>query len=571
MLVFSQAKQMLDIIAHVLTHRGLSSCRIDGSVTGRDRQEIIDGFNASSAHSPAVCLLTTKACGVGINLTGADRVVIFDPSWNPAEDRQAVDRAYRIGQRRDVVVYRLVLASSLEEKMYEKQVFKDGVRVVTEQGQSLRYFSSNETKELFRLGPGYSSEVMSRLWAKSGEELKEFDLASTEMPGVLGFTRHDTLYEEKSAVTSHGAGKAIPARPPPPTKQPVHFDKAICSLPVGQQPISAWLGNGDDFKIPKKKKNAENDAVIDLTSPKHLGDKNEFIASSDGNPSLISSDQAAPTPLDVKFTGITNDISPIPTEELYSPRISVCSDVGGRLNQELCEVDESPSVALDMTAFIADSPLSGSIPAANSPDPPPLTTSASNSFDLSLELVSLRNMDSEVDASALNLTDFFHGRPSSVLSAPSVGDQHEDSGGRDEYREDRSSQQILTILPSAEAINAPSPTCDDSNSDSEAEWDEAFGTEGSSMETNGMMIDPTNRSLFPRTDKPYDSPLVTLPRYKLSTAKSEEYNRLIKQAVSRTRTGDRLGYAQGLIAALSICDDSSNLHKALFALFQRGI
>ena len=63
---------------------------------------------------------------------GADRVVIFDPSWNPAEDRQAVDRAYRIGQRKDVVVYRMIMAASVEEKMYEKQVFKDGLRVVTE-------------------------------------------------------------------------------------------------------------------------------------------------------------------------------------------------------------------------------------------------------------------------------------------------------------------------------------------------------------------------------------------------------------------------------------------------------
>ena len=53
---------------------------------------------------------------------GADRVIIFDPSWNPAEDRQAVDRAFRIGQKKDVVVYRLIMASSVEEKMYEKQV-----------------------------------------------------------------------------------------------------------------------------------------------------------------------------------------------------------------------------------------------------------------------------------------------------------------------------------------------------------------------------------------------------------------------------------------------------------------
>ena len=55
-------------------------------------------------------------------MTGADRVIIFDPSWNPAEDRQAVDRAFRIGQKKNVTVYRLIMAGTVEEKIYEKQV-----------------------------------------------------------------------------------------------------------------------------------------------------------------------------------------------------------------------------------------------------------------------------------------------------------------------------------------------------------------------------------------------------------------------------------------------------------------
>lgn len=60
--------------------------------------------------------------GVGLNLTGADRVVIFDPSWNPATDAQAVDRAYRLGQKKDVVIYRLVTCGTVEEKIYRRQV-----------------------------------------------------------------------------------------------------------------------------------------------------------------------------------------------------------------------------------------------------------------------------------------------------------------------------------------------------------------------------------------------------------------------------------------------------------------
>lgn len=211
LLIFSQSKLMIDIIQRVLADDGHASCRIDGSVTGRDRQRIIDNFNATpdtSTYRPHICMLTTRACGYGITLTGADRVIIFDPSWNPAEDRQAVDRAFRIGQLKDVVVYRMIMASSVEEKMYEKQVFKDGLRVVAESGSSSRYFSQEETRALFTLGPAESSAVMLKLWdmhpdARAGAMALRADYCSSTsdsgwgLPGLLGITRHDKLYSEE--------------------------------------------------------------------------------------------------------------------------------------------------------------------------------------------------------------------------------------------------------------------------------------------------------------------------------------------------------------------------------------
>jgi len=119
-------------------------------------------------------------------------------AWNPAEDRQAVDRAYRIGQTKPVVVYRLIMASSVEEKIYEKQVFKDGVRVVTESGvsSSTRYFSQDETTELFTLGPTGQSLVMERLWKASNSTMREVSDTRGPLKGVLGYSRHDTLYSE---------------------------------------------------------------------------------------------------------------------------------------------------------------------------------------------------------------------------------------------------------------------------------------------------------------------------------------------------------------------------------------
>lgn len=84
LLIFSQSKLMLDIIEESLQEKNLSSCRIDGSIAGRDRQVIIDKFNLGR-DGIDICLLTTKACNCGVTLTGADRVIIYDPSWNPGK------------------------------------------------------------------------------------------------------------------------------------------------------------------------------------------------------------------------------------------------------------------------------------------------------------------------------------------------------------------------------------------------------------------------------------------------------------------------------------------------------
>ena len=127
-------------------------------------------------------------------------------------NRQAVDRAYRIGQTRDVIVYRLIMAGTVEEKMYEKQVFKDGVRVVTENGfVSSRYFSPKETS-IFELGPIGRSLVLEKLRAlhdhtverlpepaparHDGDKMFDNNDSSYVTHYALGMSRHDTLYDE---------------------------------------------------------------------------------------------------------------------------------------------------------------------------------------------------------------------------------------------------------------------------------------------------------------------------------------------------------------------------------------
>jgi DNA excision repair protein ERCC-6 len=111
-LIFSPSTKILDIIQGVLSSK-LVVARIDGSTNGKLRQSIVDDFNKEGSDKNAL-LLSTKAAGCGLNLTAADRVIIFSPSWNPADDSQAVDRCYRIGQTKDVDVFRFITAGTVE-------------------------------------------------------------------------------------------------------------------------------------------------------------------------------------------------------------------------------------------------------------------------------------------------------------------------------------------------------------------------------------------------------------------------------------------------------------------------
>lgn len=115
-LIFSQWTQMLDILEWALDVMDLSYVRLDGSTQVRDRQEIVDSFN----NDPEIFafLLSTRAGGQGLNLTGADTVIIHDVDFNPQMDRQAEDRCHRIGQTKPVTVYRLVSKGSVDENIY---------------------------------------------------------------------------------------------------------------------------------------------------------------------------------------------------------------------------------------------------------------------------------------------------------------------------------------------------------------------------------------------------------------------------------------------------------------------
>jgi len=149
-----------------------------------------------------VLLLSTGAAGTGLTLTRASRVIVYDPDWNPSNDAQAVDRAHRIGQTQEVQVYRLFLAGSIEEKMYERQVHKVGLgKTIFTKGNKpeARYFDKHELCKVFAQVPDGNCELLKR-WEKEGVgrvyDAHRYDLVRAHHT-VVGISNHTTIYHQK--------------------------------------------------------------------------------------------------------------------------------------------------------------------------------------------------------------------------------------------------------------------------------------------------------------------------------------------------------------------------------------
>ncbi len=124
-LLFSQWTQILDVLQDALQAKSYSWCRLDGGSKVEDRQSIIDEFNTNT--SIGVFLISTRAGGVGINLTSADTVIIHDVDFNPQIDKQAQDRCHRVGQTKPVTVYRLVAVGTVDESVFECALRKEAL------------------------------------------------------------------------------------------------------------------------------------------------------------------------------------------------------------------------------------------------------------------------------------------------------------------------------------------------------------------------------------------------------------------------------------------------------------
>ncbi|KAI9725308.1 MAG: hypothetical protein M1828_003323 [Chrysothrix sp. TS-e1954] len=224
-LLFAQHRIMLNIMEPFLKSLpGLRYLRMDGTTPIAMRQSFVDTFNNDL--SIDLFLLTTKVGGLGVNLTGADRVIIYDPDWNPSTDVQARERAWRLGQKREVLIYRLMTAGTIEEKIYHRQIFKQFLtNKILRDPKQRQTFQLKDLHDLFVLGDANEGQTETSGLFK-GTEVK-YPSAGAQDPQELKAQASrpdaDTEADASKISAMPGISRQAPYRtssPPPSTGAP---------------------------------------------------------------------------------------------------------------------------------------------------------------------------------------------------------------------------------------------------------------------------------------------------------------------------------------------------------------
>lgn len=158
--LISNYTSTLDLFERLCRSRQYGCLRLDGTMNVSKRQKLVDKFNDPEGQE-FVFLLSSKAGGCGINLIGANRLVLFDPDWNPAADQQALARVWRDGQKKDCFVYRFIATGTIEEKIFQRQSHKQSLSscVVDSAEDVERHFSLDSLRELFQFRNDTTSDT----------------------------------------------------------------------------------------------------------------------------------------------------------------------------------------------------------------------------------------------------------------------------------------------------------------------------------------------------------------------------------------------------------------------------
>ncbi|KAL8541379.1 hypothetical protein ACS0TY_002583 [Phlomoides rotata] len=165
----SNYTQTLDLFSQICRERRYPFLRLDGTTSISKRQKLVNRFNDPSKDEFAF-LLSSKAGGCGLNLIGGNRLVLFDPDWNPANDKQAAARVWRDGQKKRVYIYRFLSTGTIEEKVYQRQMSKEGLQKVIQQehadSENGNLLSTEDLRDLFTFYENSSSEIHEKMCCK---------------------------------------------------------------------------------------------------------------------------------------------------------------------------------------------------------------------------------------------------------------------------------------------------------------------------------------------------------------------------------------------------------------------
>lgn len=206
-LVFSQMSRLLDILEDYCFFRDYNYCRIDGSTSHEDRIQAIDDYNEPNSDK-FIFLLTTRAGGLGINLTSADIVILFDSDWNPQADLQAMDRAHRIGQKKQVQVFRFVTENAIEEKVLDKAAQKLRLdQLVIQQGRQATAKIGNKNEDLLGMIQHGAKAVFDKQKSASmlDDDIDEILAKGREKTATLNAKFNNLGLDDLQNITSDGS------------------------------------------------------------------------------------------------------------------------------------------------------------------------------------------------------------------------------------------------------------------------------------------------------------------------------------------------------------------------------
>ncbi|KIJ44735.1 hypothetical protein M422DRAFT_47147 [Sphaerobolus stellatus SS14] len=197
--LISNYTQTLDMFEKMLRTKKYGYFRLDGGMAITKRQKYVDQFN-DPERGEFVFLLSSKAGGCGINLIGANRLILFDPDWNPAADQQALARVWRDGQKKECFVYRFISTGTIEEKIFQRQASKQALSscVVDDKQDAERHFSGDDLRKLFEFKEDILSDTHDTFKCKRCKDGKQVVKSPALLYGDASTWNHFTNAELKN-------------------------------------------------------------------------------------------------------------------------------------------------------------------------------------------------------------------------------------------------------------------------------------------------------------------------------------------------------------------------------------